>query len=169
MINERSKVILEIEELRAKSYAYPPGQGGRGELERNRRLKDSEERLERFVSRSLLNSFCYPLPDVLMRFVVHADMMHCYQINRAGRMSSLPLAPTHRRADQINSDAIRHRLRPLESLRAARSRSLSSKPLLQLLSLLHRNSSSTWGTTSRGRSKKLRRGWPRWCTRAMTI
>jgi hypothetical protein len=48
LINERSKIILEIEELRARSYAYIPGQGGKGEIERNRKLKESEERLQRY-------------------------------------------------------------------------------------------------------------------------
>lgn len=49
LIHERSKLILEIEDMRGRGWVYSGDQGGRGEVDRKRKLKEAEERLARFV------------------------------------------------------------------------------------------------------------------------
>lgn len=50
LIHERSKLILEIEEMRGRGWVYHGSQGGKGEAERRRKLSEGEERLKRSVS-----------------------------------------------------------------------------------------------------------------------
>ena len=49
LIHERSKLILEIEEMRGRGWVYQGMQGGKGEQLRRRRLDEGEERLKRSV------------------------------------------------------------------------------------------------------------------------
>ncbi|KAI5481653.1 hypothetical protein MNV49_002879 [Pseudohyphozyma bogoriensis] len=48
LIHERAKLITELEELRGRGWVYQGAQGGRGEQERRRRIKEGEERLKRY-------------------------------------------------------------------------------------------------------------------------
>lgn len=47
LIHERSKLINELEELRGRGWVYQGAQGGKGEEERRRRIKEGEDRLKR--------------------------------------------------------------------------------------------------------------------------
>lgn len=47
LIHERSKLILELEELRGRGWVYHGSQGGKGEEERRRKIREGEERLKR--------------------------------------------------------------------------------------------------------------------------
>ena len=50
LIHERSKLILELEELRGRTWVYAgTSTGGRAEEERQRKIREMEERLARFV------------------------------------------------------------------------------------------------------------------------
>lgn len=50
LIHERSKLINEIEELRGRTWVYAgTSAGGRAEEERQRRIREMEERLARCV------------------------------------------------------------------------------------------------------------------------
>ncbi|KAL8287057.1 hypothetical protein RQP46_004063 [Phenoliferia psychrophenolica] len=48
LIHERSKLILEIEEMRGRGWVYQGMQGGKGEQLRRRKLNEGEERLKRY-------------------------------------------------------------------------------------------------------------------------
>ncbi|SDA07417.1 BZ3501_MvSof-1269-A2-R1_Chr6-2g08519 [Microbotryum saponariae] len=50
LIHERSKLILELEELKGRGWVYIGAQGGKGEEERRRKIKEGELRLARYVS-----------------------------------------------------------------------------------------------------------------------
>lgn len=52
MIHERSKLILEIEEMRGRGWVYHGNQGGKGEEERRKRIRDAEEKLKRYVTQN---------------------------------------------------------------------------------------------------------------------
>ena len=53
LIHERSKLILEIEEMKGRGWVYHGAQGGKGEEQRRQRLAEAEERLQRCVSANL--------------------------------------------------------------------------------------------------------------------
>lgn len=53
LIHERSKLILEIEEMKGRGWVYHGAQGGKGEEQRRQRLAEAEERLQRRVSANL--------------------------------------------------------------------------------------------------------------------
>ncbi|KDE04105.1 hypothetical protein MVLG_05475 [Microbotryum lychnidis-dioicae p1A1 Lamole] len=48
LIHERSKLILELEELKGRGWVYIGAQGGKGEEERRRKIKEGELRLARY-------------------------------------------------------------------------------------------------------------------------
>ncbi|KAM0788543.1 hypothetical protein ACM66B_001671 [Microbotryomycetes sp. NB124-2] len=48
LIHERNKLALELEELRGRGWVYTGAQGGKSEEDRRRRIREMEERLQRY-------------------------------------------------------------------------------------------------------------------------
>ncbi|KAK4053500.1 hypothetical protein OIV83_001667 [Microbotryomycetes sp. JL201] len=48
LIHERNKLVMELEELRGRSWVYTGAQGGKSEEDRRRRIREMEDRLARY-------------------------------------------------------------------------------------------------------------------------
>lgn len=87
LIHERSKLINELEDLRGRGWVYTgnsSAMGGRAEVERQRKLKEGEERLARYAT--------YYSPALgssrKLTAKVRIGMMRYYRINPENRTSS---------------------------------------------------------------------------------
>lgn len=84
LIHERAKLITELEELRSRSWVYQGAQGGKGEEERKRKIKERELRLKRWVAAVVLSTLSWMTElcsDV-------AATTFCSRINLANRKCS---------------------------------------------------------------------------------
>lgn len=101
LIHERSKLILEIEEMRGRGWVYHGAQGGKGEEVRRRKLQEGEERLKRFV----LSPSC-PRTQLIKRRRYDALLPNQPRKSNFLNMGSTTVAPASASTSRASSPAI---------------------------------------------------------------
>ncbi|GAA5844185.1 hypothetical protein JCM5353_000276 [Sporobolomyces roseus] len=141
LIHERSKLINELEDLRGRGWVYTgnsSAMGGRAEVERQRKLKEGEERLARYDAllpnqprkSNFLNLSSNPLPST-SSLPTSTSLPNLHTSGRANSASPAPSALSHSASSHnLNTRAQQRSNRPSSLSRPVPLRPSASSSLL---------------------------------------